>query len=321
LTPKAEAGNPDAQLALGTLYQYGGAGNAGSAHPDYAAAAYWYQEAVKKDSAEAAYALGVLYHEGLGVQKDELSSMQLFTKAAQAGNIAAMTGLGNFYLMQDQTERIFWSAKPWLEKAAAAGSPLAYLDLGIFNYDEAVSVDEVFKKQYFDLSMNWYRRAADAGNCVAYMNIGGLYFNGEGVAQDRTQAQNWFAKAVNCKGELTPQLRQKAARFLQRSTNGPLPKVVVIEREPEAQVNAAGPQVDGATKLILGMAVLFAAAVVVDAELPRSPADSKKTRGDINRAQMEQEQDRQQQYQSCLAQYDSGARFGVGSFGSPCIMP
>jgi TPR repeat protein len=76
-------GDRDSQFALGTLYQYGGAGYvAGAVHPDPAAAAYWYQKASKKDSADASFALAGLYRDGLGVQKGQLTSVQLYTKAA-----------------------------------------------------------------------------------------------------------------------------------------------------------------------------------------------------------------------------------------------
>ena len=42
----------------------------------------------------------------------------------------------------------------------------------------------------------WLRQAADQGNAVAQANLGWLYANGQGVAQDDTQALMWSTLAV-----------------------------------------------------------------------------------------------------------------------------
>ena len=56
------------------------------------------------------------------------------------------------------------------------------------------------------------------------MNIGGLYFNGDGVSQDRQQAQAWFAKAEACDGS-ADWIREKSAKFRERAARGHLPSV------------------------------------------------------------------------------------------------
>lgn len=60
LDAKAEAGNAQAQLALGLLYQYGTAGADGIVHPDNAGAAYWYQKSSNNGDPEGAYAMALL---------------------------------------------------------------------------------------------------------------------------------------------------------------------------------------------------------------------------------------------------------------------
>jgi len=52
----------------------------------------------------------------------------------------------------------------------------------------------------FEDAMKEFRKAAAGGDCDALMNIGGMYFNGDGVAQDKTQARVWFSKEQGCKG-------------------------------------------------------------------------------------------------------------------------
>lgn len=67
-------------------------------------------------------------------------------------------------------------------------------------------------------------KAAAAGNCVAEMNIGGLYFNDDGVPQDRHQAESWFAKAQSCKGEKFKGMEEKLAHLPRENREGPAPQ-------------------------------------------------------------------------------------------------
>ena len=64
LTAKAEAEDAKAQRVLGNLYQFGTLGADGSVQPDYAGAAYWYQQAADKGVADGAYRLALLYRDG-----------------------------------------------------------------------------------------------------------------------------------------------------------------------------------------------------------------------------------------------------------------
>jgi TPR repeat protein len=77
----------------------------------------------------------------------------------------------------------------------------------------------------YHLAMQYYLKAAASGNCTAYANIGGLYFNGDGVPQNSVQAQEWFGKARNCRGEQWQGIREKAARYQERAAKGELPTV------------------------------------------------------------------------------------------------
>ena len=42
----------------------------------------------------------------------------------------------------------------------------------------------------------WYRKAAEQGHAGAQSNLGAMYANGEGVAQDLKQAVAWYRKAA-----------------------------------------------------------------------------------------------------------------------------
>ena len=42
----------------------------------------------------------------------------------------------------------------------------------------------------------WYRKAAEQGNAIAQFNLGYLYAVGQGVTQDKAEAAKWYRKAV-----------------------------------------------------------------------------------------------------------------------------
>lgn len=84
----AEAGNADAQLTLGWLYEQG----RGLAR-DEAAAASWYRAAAEQGLAEAQAALAALYEQGIGVERDPAAAARWYGAAAAQGHGNAQTAL------------------------------------------------------------------------------------------------------------------------------------------------------------------------------------------------------------------------------------
>ena len=77
----ADQGNTEAQLKLGTMYQFG----VGIAQDD-AEAAKWYLKAADQGLAEAQFNLGVMYARGDGVPKDYMLAYMWFDVAAAQGH-------------------------------------------------------------------------------------------------------------------------------------------------------------------------------------------------------------------------------------------
>jgi hypothetical protein len=75
--PKAEEGDPTAQLYVGQIYEKGLGRD-----PDYRAAAEWYRKAADKGNAQAQINLGHLYEKGLGVVKDSAAAGRWYQKAS-----------------------------------------------------------------------------------------------------------------------------------------------------------------------------------------------------------------------------------------------
>ena len=77
----AQAGNPDAQVALAGLY----AGGVGVAR-NFATAAVWFRRAARQGDAIAQLNLGELYANGRGVGRDPVAAWVWLGLAARAGN-------------------------------------------------------------------------------------------------------------------------------------------------------------------------------------------------------------------------------------------
>ena len=45
-------------------------------------------------------------------------------------------------------------------------------------------------------AVKWYRKAAEQGDAEAQYKLGGCYLDGEGVARDKTEALKWWRKAA-----------------------------------------------------------------------------------------------------------------------------
>lgn len=91
--PLAEAGDADAQFAIGMLHE---AGQGSSVDPK--SAATWYRRAAKEGHADAQLSLGSLYATGAGVTRDHTEAVRWYRAAAQQGNPQAMYKLAEAYL-------------------------------------------------------------------------------------------------------------------------------------------------------------------------------------------------------------------------------
>src|SRR5271166_3986210 len=79
LKERAAAGDAEAQFSLGKNYEAGRSG----LKQDYAIAASWYQKSADQGNAYAQASLGILYHSGKGLPRDDVQSeMWLIVAAA-----------------------------------------------------------------------------------------------------------------------------------------------------------------------------------------------------------------------------------------------
>jgi len=255
LTAKAETGNAKAQFALGNFYEFGMIGPDGIPKPDYPAAAYWYQEASDRGELPASFALAKLLRDGLGMPSNPTAALNLFRKAAVSGYVPAMVPLSYAYgelngSPRTRTDTSGHRAQHWAGAAAEAGDPAGQLIVGYLYHQGLNLPPGAAKSAGYKDAMVWYQKAAAGGDCVALMNIGGMYFNGDGVPQDKNQAQSWFAKAEACNGGNLEWMRDKAARYRERAAAGRLP---AVQAGPVPAGNAGTVDVERFAKNVLAM--------------------------------------------------------------------
>jgi TPR repeat protein len=89
-------------------------------------------------------------------------------------------------VVQDYAE-----AMKWLQAAAAVGDSWAMYDIALLH--PCLNGQGVAGS---NKAMKWYQKAAAAGSSMAMNTIGGLYRDGNGVAQDYPAAMKWFRQAA-----------------------------------------------------------------------------------------------------------------------------
>lgn len=176
-------------------------------------------------SADEAFAKGLAYKNGDGVQQSNETAIEYFKIAANLGHVQAQMAVGGYYYaINDCAEAI-----KWLQMAADLGNAEALFNLGVF-YTEGLGVDQDLPKaaEYFyraarrhhaearyayadfcaqgmgvdqdlEKAVKWFTAAAEQGHVEAMFRLGQMYEEGQGVPVDFAQARQWY-QAANEKG-------------------------------------------------------------------------------------------------------------------------
>ncbi|RUO73186.1 tetratricopeptide repeat protein [Idiomarina ramblicola] len=118
---------------------------------------------------EARYHLGMLYNNGLGVDKSPQKAFELFAQAATEGDLLAHYKVGCYYAGQFGT---FEGFSPNKEKALSHKLKAAEAGYSLAQYDVAAIYYRQGDKQK---ALEWSRRAAQQGDPGALMSLMALY--------------------------------------------------------------------------------------------------------------------------------------------------
>lgn len=151
---KAFKGNAEAQHDLAAIYTAGH----GGVRQDYARAAAWFEKAALSGVANAAYNLGVLYHQGLGMKPDMKKALTWYQKAADQNHPEAQYNLGIAYIEGIGVDYDPQKAKTYFENAADQKIMEAAYNLGLIYENGLLGPSAP------DEALMWYQTAADQGS-------------------------------------------------------------------------------------------------------------------------------------------------------------
>ena len=135
----------------------------------------------------AQYEVGLMYANGVGVERDVDQAFAWTKSAAERGHSAAQYLLGSAYAgglvgaQRDDQKAVLWFLK-----AAEQGSEKAFFKLA-----------KVFEVGQESLAMNCCFKAAEQGLADAQMAMGDRYAQGSGVTRDPAQAYQWYKRAAD----------------------------------------------------------------------------------------------------------------------------
>jgi TPR repeat protein len=149
---------------------------------DYVSAFNWYLRAAINGLSWAQYAVGILFHEGRGVERDEKKSVFWLKKAADQNFMLAIYTLGVNYYHGRGVEKSYEKAFEYYSIAAANGVIKAQNNLGnLLLEGEGV-------RQNKEMAIYWYRKAAEQGHATSQYNLALMYWRGNGIAKDKTES-------------------------------------------------------------------------------------------------------------------------------------
>lgn len=194
---------------------------------NYVEAFNWCSLAAQAGAAASQYALGKMYENGYGVEKNAEQSFYWYLEAAKQGYVDALFKVGYAYYFGEGTTQDYKESRKWFEKAVRQGDEKSYYFLGVvflkgwgvrrnytkaFKYISKAAKDEkdvsairllgnLYEfgrgtKRSYENALCLYRKAAEQQDAFAYYRLGYLYENGKGTQQDFKQAFKYFLKAA-----------------------------------------------------------------------------------------------------------------------------
>ena len=147
---------------------------------------------VDEGNPAAAYYLGKMYQNGLGVPENSAKARSLFRAADSGYYFPATAELGKMLLTgSDQTPADHVRAIELLKKAAHAGEAEAAFELG------QAYADGLLVEKNANYAYGYFLRSALQGNMKAQYALAKLYMEGRGVPQEYRETLKWLSRSAN----------------------------------------------------------------------------------------------------------------------------
>ncbi len=188
---KAEAGDAQNQLYLGTFYA-----NGNWVWQDYSEAARWYAKAAEQGNTRAMRNLGVLYECGLGVERDYEKAFRYYWEAAEKGDAAAHFGVAGYIfahrekiLPQDPGYYNIWRLKAFFLVRLIFEDPEPEASF----WRQYNAQEKFFQNEKLVVAQVERNAATDP---ESQLRMAQFYFQGQGVQIERTKIELWLKKAA-----------------------------------------------------------------------------------------------------------------------------
>ncbi len=147
-----------------------------------------------KEHSSALYAQGYNYYVGHEVASDAKKAMDLFRQAAKAGDADANVALGTIYLNGVGTEKDISRAISYFKAAEKKQHPQAYYEMGkLYYYGKKISDKNFFPDM--QKAVGYFDKAARLNVLPAILRLGNMFVTGDGVSRDYHKALAYFQRA------------------------------------------------------------------------------------------------------------------------------
>ncbi len=136
------------------------------------------------------YNLGVMYRDGINVDKDSNKAFHWLTLSANQGFDKAELNLGQLYELGIGTKINSQLAFEWTYKSAMQGELTAVNNLGTY------CLMGFGTEKNINRAIELYQLAAKNGSAEAQLNLGTLYFFGYSIPKDTERALFWVKQAA-----------------------------------------------------------------------------------------------------------------------------
>lgn len=185
LSKAADQGVIVAYEKLGALYSEGTV-----LEQDFRAAADWFHRAAAEGSADALYHLGTLQFEGLGVTRDSRAAVEGYRQAADKGSGTAALGLGVMYASGNGVEQDYKKAAAAYQRAVELGVTEAKFNLAFLNL-RGLGVPKNAEQ-----GIALLEQAVEEKSLDAVWALHTLYAEGEYIDKDPAQSAKWLLRAA-----------------------------------------------------------------------------------------------------------------------------
>ena len=186
LRQAAEDGDRDAQFRYGKALLKGWEGQ----EANQASAAEWLLRAAEGGQRAAQSALGEMYYTGLGRPQNKAEAFMWLKRAAEPAVPEAQFNMGVMLQTGDGVEVNKKEAFKYYLAAAQAGMTRAMNNLAyMYRVGDGIDVSK-------ELALEWYMKAAKSGDMDGQYHVGEMYHEGEGVKISKRRAGRWFLKAA-----------------------------------------------------------------------------------------------------------------------------